>query len=89
MKTDDLGCNHWGVMNMLTSGRIRPTTMKWYLAEGRYLFNNRCGGCGRFAKDLTAKDKDLVDRASCFVCNGGVVGHVTCSFFLCRPCLLK
>ena len=89
LKSDDMGCDHFGVDDMFMHGKVEPGQMNYYLSEGRFLFNNACDECGTLAKDLNKKKCNSVDQVYVYVCDEGCKGRVICDKFLCFTCVMK
>lgn len=87
IRSDALGCDHWGIMDMFTSGKILPRYMEHYLSEGEFLNGKNCKGCRTPASELEKTKCDPVERVYCYVCDEGLKGEVECDTFYCYPCM--
>lgn len=89
MRSDDLGCDHWGIMDMFNSGKILPRYMEHYVSEGEFLHGKSCKDCNTPASELDKTKCDPVERVYCYVCDMGLRGEVECDTFYCYPCMYK
>ena len=55
-RSDNLGCEHWGVMDLFSAGKVMPNYMGHYLAKGQLLYENTCKGCNIPASQLDKKN---------------------------------
>ena len=88
-KSDDQGCEHWGIQNMFNSGHIMAKNVQAYLQPGQFLYQNYWRGCNTPAAQVKKTKCNPIDNTYIYVCDNGIKGEVDCNCFFCHPCLME
>ena len=86
-RTDEFGCDHWGIEDIYHSGGLDHGWVKRYLEEGEFLHGNKCRGCGKPAEKLDKTQCEVGTKKYCFICEPGQKQYEECDCFFCYPCL--